>query len=67
MRRNNGDGGGTVDGRHDLRFLRGRVKKKLNKLGGVTATVNFARERAAVSIPDSVSPGDLIAVVERTG
>jgi Cu+-exporting ATPase len=44
-----------------------RIEKKLNKLEGVTATVNFATEKAAVSFPGTVSPEDLIAVVERTG
>ena len=44
-----------------------RVEKKLNKLDGVTATVNFATEKAAVSFPSTVTPDDLIAVVERTG
>jgi P-type Cu+ transporter len=44
-----------------------RIEKKLNKLDGVTATVNFATEKAAVSFPGTVSPDDLIAVVERTG
>ncbi len=44
-----------------------RIEKKLNKLDGVTATVNFATENAAVSFPAAVSPGDLIAVVERAG
>jgi Cu+-exporting ATPase len=44
-----------------------RVEKKLNKLDGVTATVNFATEKAAVSFPETVAPEDLIAVVERTG
>jgi P-type Cu+ transporter len=44
-----------------------RIEKKLNKLDGVTATVNFATEKAAVSFSGSVSPDDLIAVVERTG
>ena len=44
-----------------------RVEKKLNKLDGVTATVNFATEKAAVSFPGRVPPDDLIAVVERTG
>jgi P-type Cu+ transporter len=44
-----------------------RIEKKLNKLDGVTATVNFATEKAAVSFPGTVSPEDLIAVVERTG
>ncbi len=44
-----------------------RIEKKLNKLDGVTATVNFATEKAQVSFPAAVSPGDLIAVVERAG
>jgi P-type Cu+ transporter len=44
-----------------------RVEKKLNKLDGVTATVNFATEKASVSFPDAISPEDLISVVERAG
>src|ERR1700722_4292521 len=44
-----------------------RIEKKLNKLDGITATVNFATEKARVTFPDTVSAGDLIAVVERTG
>jgi len=44
-----------------------RVEKKLNKLDGVTATVNFATEKAAVSFPGTMTPDDLIEVVERTG
>jgi Cu+-exporting ATPase len=44
-----------------------RVEKKLNKLDGVTATVNYATEKAAVSFPGTMTPGDLIEVVERTG
>ena len=44
-----------------------RIEKKLNKLDGVTATVNFATGRAAVSFPGAVAPEDLIAVIERTG
>jgi Cu+-exporting ATPase len=44
-----------------------RIEKKLNKLNGVTATVNFATEQARVAFPDTVSTDDLIAVVERTG
>ena len=35
-----------------------RVEKKLNKLDGVTATVNFATETAPVTFPATVSPGD---------
>ena len=44
-----------------------RIEKKLNRLDGVTATVNFATEKAAVSFPGAVTPDDLIASVERTG
>ena len=44
-----------------------RVEKKLNKLDGVSATVNLATETARVSFPDAISVADLIAVVERTG
>src|SRR5246127_1045402 len=44
-----------------------RIEKKLNKLDGVTATVNFATEKAAVTFPGTVTSEDLIAVVERTG
>src|ERR1700761_6877865 len=44
-----------------------RIQKKLNKLDGVTATVNYATEKARVSFPASVRPEDLIKVVEQTG
>jgi Cu+-exporting ATPase len=44
-----------------------RVQKKLNKLDGVTATVNFATETAAVIFPADVSAGDLVSVVEQAG
>ena len=44
-----------------------RVEKKLNKLGGVTATVNLATETARVSFPDALTVADLIDAVERTG
>jgi Cu+-exporting ATPase len=44
-----------------------RVEKKLNRLDGVTATVNFATEKAKVSFADGVTPADLIATVEKTG
>jgi P-type Cu+ transporter len=44
-----------------------RIQKKLNKLVGVTATVNYATEKARVSFPASVSPEDLIKVVEQAG
>ena len=44
-----------------------RVQKKLNKLDGVIATVNYATEKARVSFPTTVSLEDLIKVVEQTG
>ena len=44
-----------------------RVEKKLNKLDGVTATVNFATETARVSYRGTVSPGELVTVVEQAG
>ncbi len=44
-----------------------RVEKKLNRLDGVTATVNYATERARVTFPRSVRPEALIATVEATG
>ncbi|MFC8140737.1 heavy metal translocating P-type ATPase [Streptomyces paradoxus] len=44
-----------------------RIEKKLNRMDGVTATVNYATEKAKVSYSDGVSLGDLIATVEATG
>jgi Cu+-exporting ATPase len=44
-----------------------RVEKKLNRLDGVTAAVNFATEKAAVTFPAAITPGDLIAVVKQAG
>jgi P-type Cu+ transporter len=44
-----------------------RVEKKLNKLDGVTATVNFATEKAWISMPASISTEELIGVVEQAG
>ena len=44
-----------------------RIEKKLNRVEGVTASVNYATEKAAVVYPPEVSPADLIAVVEATG
>ncbi|TAM81268.1 MAG: copper-translocating P-type ATPase [Jatrophihabitans sp.] len=45
-----------------------RVEKKLNRLDGVSATVNFATETATVRFdPAAVSPDDLVATVEATG
>lgn len=44
-----------------------RVEKKLNRMDGVEATVNFATEKAKVSFVDDVSVDDLVATVEATG
>jgi Cu+-exporting ATPase len=44
------------------------IEKRLNRLDGVTATVNFATEKAAVDFDDSrVRADDLIAAVEAAG
>jgi len=44
-----------------------RVEKKLNRMDGVTATVNYATERAKVSYAPEVLVTDLIATVVKTG
>ena len=44
-----------------------RIERKLNKIEGVTATVNYATERATVAFPGSVSTDDLLATVEAAG
>ena len=44
-----------------------RIQKKLNKVDGVTATVNYATEKATVQAPRGMTVEDLIAVVEKTG
>ena len=62
--------GGSVDlaiGGMTCASCAARVEKKLNKLDGVTATVNFATETAHVSFPATVSENDLIAMVEQAG
>ncbi|MER6628814.1 heavy metal translocating P-type ATPase [Streptomyces sp. NPDC000987] len=44
-----------------------RIEKKLNRMDGVTATVNYATEKAKVHYSADVSVPDLIATVEATG
>jgi Cu+-exporting ATPase len=45
-----------------------RIEKKLNRVEGVRASVNFATETASVTYdPDRTAPEDLVAVVETTG
>ena len=44
-----------------------RIEKKLNKLDGVTASVNYATEKAKVLVPPMIRVEDLIATVQNTG
>lgn len=44
-----------------------RIERKLNKLAGVIATVNYATEKATVTVPEGYDPAQLIAEVEKTG
>ncbi len=45
-----------------------RIERKLNKLDGVSATVNYATERAAVDFdPAAVRPDQLVEAVEAAG
>ncbi|MEU6056092.1 heavy metal translocating P-type ATPase [Streptomyces xanthochromogenes] len=44
-----------------------RIEKKLNRMDGVEATVNYATEKAKVTFREDVSVADLIATVEATG
>ena len=45
-----------------------RIERKLNKLDGVTATVNYAMEKATVDFDaGAVAPEQLVAAVEAAG
>ena len=44
-----------------------RVERKLNKLPGVEASVNYATEKARVSAPEGMTAEQLIAAVESAG
>ena len=44
-----------------------RIEGRLNKVPGVTASVNYATEKAHVVLPPNVSIQDAVAVVEATG
>ncbi|QGK70223.1 heavy metal translocating P-type ATPase [Allosaccharopolyspora coralli] len=44
-----------------------RVEKKLGKLDGVTATVNYATEKAKVTYPEGTDPQQLVDQVEAAG
>ncbi|MBC2644882.1 MULTISPECIES: cation-translocating P-type ATPase [unclassified Rhodococcus (in: high G+C Gram-positive bacteria)] len=64
----------TADGQVELEIggmtcasCANRIEKKLNKLDGVTATVNYATEKARVNYVGDVSTEDLVATVEQAG
>jgi P-type Cu+ transporter len=44
-----------------------RIEKKLNRMPGVSATVNFATETAHVALPEGTPVGAAIATVEASG
>ncbi|MFF1683765.1 MULTISPECIES: heavy metal translocating P-type ATPase [unclassified Streptomyces] len=44
-----------------------RIEKKLNRLDGVTATVNLATEKAKVAYAPGVEVADLVATVQKLG
>ncbi|WP_234027744.1 heavy metal translocating P-type ATPase [Pseudonocardia dioxanivorans] len=44
-----------------------RIERKLNKIDGVTATVNYATEKAKVTAPDGIAPDELVAAVHAAG
>jgi P-type Cu+ transporter len=44
-----------------------RVERRLNRLEGVTASVNLATEKAQVAFPETMAPAELIAEVGAAG
>jgi Cu+-exporting ATPase len=44
-----------------------RIEKRLNRLDGVTASVNYVTEKAKVSLPTTVSTDELVAAVAAVG
>ncbi|MGL5248009.1 MAG: cation transporter, partial [Brooklawnia sp.] len=44
-----------------------RIEKKLNKLDGVQASVNYATEKAHVVVPAQLGADDLILTVQAAG
>ena len=44
-----------------------RIEKKLSKLDGVVAAVNFATENARVTYPATMAPRELVSAVEQAG
>ncbi|WP_144790398.1 cation-translocating P-type ATPase [Kocuria palustris] len=44
-----------------------RIERKLNKLDGVSASVNYATEKARVTVPEGYDSAQLISTVEQAG
>ena len=44
-----------------------RIEKKLNRIPGVEAAVNYATEKASIVIPDGVTVDETIEAIEATG
>ena len=44
-----------------------RIERKLNKLDGVSASVNYATEKARVMAPEGYDPQQLVTTVEQAG
>ncbi|MDA3644071.1 heavy metal translocating P-type ATPase [Saccharopolyspora indica] len=44
-----------------------RVEKRLGKLDGVTASVNYATEKAKITFPEGLDPQELVQQVEAAG
>ena len=44
-----------------------RIERKLNKIDGVVATVNYATEKAKVAFPEDLDPVELVRTVEQAG
>jgi Cu+-exporting ATPase len=44
-----------------------RIERKLNKLDGVAASVNYATEKARVTFPAVLDPAELVRTVEQAG
>ncbi len=63
-------GGGQVElaiGGMTCASCANRIEKRLNKLDGVTATVNYATETAKVTYADGIGSDELVATVEKAG
>jgi Cu+-exporting ATPase len=65
-----GDASGRIDlsiGGMTCASCAARIERRLNKIEGVTATVNYATEKASVDVTGEVTPDELITSVEQAG